>query len=204
VDDPPSAEEARSRNTTSHAATVGRRVLASVAGGTNCSVATSNPGETEEESMTIKNLTRVAGALAAAILVAVMSAAPASADPRPVPDAEYFGLVLVPRDEEGIEVPIRNGDETLGFAKACWKHNFCNLHAMVLAIQGRQNKQPPEGPRVVYLAHAVGGGFDLRLRVVVDTSTFTRRGAPPDGRPAGVITAYCEGVLRCPDELNQA
>jgi hypothetical protein len=139
-----------------------------------------------------------------AVMLATMSTGAASGEPRPVSDAEYFGLILLPRDEEGVEVPIRNGDQTLGFAKACWKHNFCNVRAMALAIQGRQNKQPPEGPRVVYLAHAVGSGFDLGLRIVVDTSTVTRRGAPPDGRPAGVITAYCEDMLRCPDELNQA
>jgi hypothetical protein len=147
---------------------------------------------------------RVLLTITTAVMLATMSTAAASAEPRPITDAEYFGLILLPRDEEGVEVPVRNGDQTLGFAKACWKHNFCNLRAIALAIQGRQNKQAPEGPRVVYLAHAVGGGFDLRLRVVVDTSTFTRRGTPPDGRPAGVITAYCEGMARCPDELNRA
>lgn len=147
---------------------------------------------------------RVLVALAATLVLATVPAGTALADPRPISDEEYFGLILLPRDEEGVEVPVRNGDETLGFAKACSKHNFCSVRAIALTIQGRQNKQPPEGPRVVYRAHAVGGGFDLRLRVVVDTSTFTRRGAPPDGRPAGVITAYCEGMLRCPDELNRA
>ena len=137
--------------------------------------------------------------------IALMAAPTAvAAEPRPISDEEYFGLILVLRDEEGVEVPVRNGDQTLGFAKACWKHNFCNLRAVAVAVQGRQNKQRPEGPRVVYVAHAVGGGLDLRLRVVVDTSTFTRRGTPPDGRPAGVITAYCEGMARCPDELNRA
>jgi hypothetical protein len=141
---------------------------------------------------------------AATVVLATMSSPMASADDRPVSDQEYFGVIQLPRDEQDVEVPVRNGDQTLGFAKACWKHNFCSLRAIALTIQGRQNKQPPEGPRVVYLAHAVGGGFDLRLRVVVDTSTFTRRGTPPDGRPAGVITAYCEGTMRCPDELNRA
>lgn len=147
---------------------------------------------------------RAAVALAATCALAVTLSPPASADDRPISDQEYFGVILLPRDEQGVEVPVRNGDQTLGFAKACWKHNFCNLRAIALAVQGRQNKQPPEGSRVVYLAHAVGGGFDLRLRVVADTSAFTRRGAPPDGRPAGVITAYCEGMVRCPDELNRA
>ncbi|MCD2186635.1 hypothetical protein [Actinomycetospora soli] len=147
---------------------------------------------------------RMAATLLAALAVAATSAGVAHADPRPISDEEYFGLILLPRDEDGIEVPVRNGDQTLGHAKACWKHNFCSLRAIALTIQGRQNKQPPEGPRVVYVAHAVGGGFDLRLRVVVDTSTFTRRGTPPDGRPTGVVTAYCEGMERCPDELNRA
>jgi hypothetical protein len=147
---------------------------------------------------------RAAALLLATLAVVLTSSGIAQADPRPITDEEYFGLILLPRDEQGIEVPVRNGDQTLGHAKACWKHNFCSLRAIALTIQGRQNKQPPEGPRVVYVAHAVGGGFDLRLRVVVDTSTFTRRGTPPDGRPAGVITAYCEGMERCPDELNRA
>lgn len=143
-------------------------------------------------------------ALVATCTLTVTLSPSASADDRPISNQEYFGVILLARDEQGIEVPVRNGDQTLGFAKACWKHNFCNLRAIALTIQGRQDKQPPEGSRVVYLAHAVGGGFDLRLRVVVDTSTFTRRGTPPDGRPTGVITAYCEGMVRCPDELNQA
>lgn len=147
---------------------------------------------------------RTAAALLAALAITIVLGTVAQADPRPISDEEYFGLILLPRDEDGVEVPVRNGDQTLGHAKACWKHNFCSLRAIALTIQGRQNKQPPEGPRVVYVAHAVGGGFDLRLRVVVDTSTFTRRGTPPDGRPAGVITAYCEGMERCPDELNRA
>ena len=127
----------------------------------------------------------------------------ASPTGRPVPDEEYFGLILLPRDEQGVEVPIRNGDETLGFAKACTKHNFCSLMAMSSTIRGSGDKQSPEGPRVVYRGHVVGDGYDVVLRVVVDTSTFSRRGAPLDGRPIGVITAYCEGSLRCPDVLNE-
>ena len=156
------------------------------------------------QTIIVRHTARTLLALVAVVLLATTVAGTASADPRPISDAEYFGLIMLARDEEGVEVPVRNGDDTLGFAKACWKHNFCNLRAIALAIQGRQNKQPPEGPRVVYLAHAVGRGFDLRLRVVADTSTFTRRGTPPDGHSAGVITAYCEGMTRCPDELNRA
>jgi hypothetical protein len=138
------------------------------------------------------------------LVVVLLSASSgfASADPRPVPDAEYFSLVALVRDEEGVEVPVRSGDETLGHAKACWKHNFCSLRAISLTISGRGNKQPPEGPRVVYRAHLVGNGVNIDLKVVVDTSTFTIRGYQTDGHTTGLITAYCEGMPRCPDELN--
>lgn len=85
------------------------------------------------------------------------------------------------------------------------------LEAQLLQLAGdlsddlwRGNKQPPEGPRVVYRAHLVGNGVDITLRVVVDTSTFSARGYQTDGHTTGLITAYCEGTPRCPDELNSA
>lgn len=150
-------------------------------------------------------MVRLGCCVVAFVLSLSLAGGVAEAEPMapPIPDEEYFGLILLPRDEQGVEVPIRNGDATLGFAKACAKHNFCSVSAMELAIRGSGNKQPPEGPRVVYRAHAVGDGYDFVLRLVADTSTFSVRGAPPDGRPIGMVTAYCEGMLRCPDALNQ-
>lgn len=147
---------------------------------------------------------RCAVVLVLATVVALSAEGAAGANERPVTDAEYFSVLALVTDEEGVEVPVRNGDATVGHAKACWKHNFCSLRAISLAISGRGNKHPPEGPRVVYTAHAVGDGMDIVLRVAVDTSTFTGRGTPLDGRTTGVITAYCEGMVRCPDALNSA
>lgn len=145
------------------------------------------------------------GAMVAAVALALLLASTASgrAGERPISDAEYFSLLALPVDEEGVEVPLRNGDESLGFNKACWRHNLCSSRVIEAAVTGQGNKEPLGGVRWRYTAHVVGDGVHIVVRVVTHMGLDTRR-APttPDARPVGVITAYCDGMLRCPDIIN--
>ena len=147
---------------------------------------------------------RIGLVLMAAIVCLVMGSGAAAALPSgPIPpDEEYFGLIVLPVDEEGVVVPVRNGDATLGFAKACTKHNLCSLRVIIAAIEGRGDKEILGAFRARYTAHIVGEGTDITVRVLVHTGRDTARGDTPDGRPVGVITAYCDGMERCPDVVN--
>lgn len=137
-----------------------------------------------------------------ALLLAIGAEAHAAPPSQVPPDAEYFGLIVVVLDEEGVHVPIRNGDSTLGHAKACAKHNLCKTTVISRTIAGGGNKEVLGTHRVRYTSHIVGEGHDITVRVLVHTGRDTARGETPDGCPVGVITAYCEGMVRCPDVVN--
>ena len=80
--------------------------------------------------MSLHGMARVSIALAIAVAATAMSG-PASA-------ADYWTVLALVSDEKGQEVPIRYGDATLGFTKACQLHNFCNVAYMQATLAGRK------------------------------------------------------------------
>lgn len=139
---------------------------------------------------------------AGAVLVASMAAAIGTS--APVYAADYWTVLALTRDEKGQEVPIRFGDASLGYTKACQRHNFCNVTCMQATIEGAGDTSDETGGRFKYTGHLVGGeAGDVTLIVIADLNGVTQRGPTPDGRAVGMITAYCLGALRCPDAVNR-
>lgn len=140
--------------------------------------------------------TVMAGLLTAFACAAVGLAQPASA-------ADYWSAMAVATDEFGHQVPIRFGSKDLGFTKACDKHNLCNLTYMQATIAAPGNGSDEGGGRFKYRAYLVGGNVGVvELVVIGDQNRRTQVGNSPDALPVGVITAYCTGMLRCPDDVN--
>lgn len=145
--------------------------------------------------------TRRAAAVSSAVAaltatLALLLAGPASA-------ADYWTPMVIAVDEKGQQVPVRFGDPGFGWTKACQKHNLCNLDFIHATIEGHGDLSDEGGGRFKYQGHLIGGSVGhLTLIVIADLNTRTRLGSTPDGLGAGVITAYCDGMLRCPDEVN--
>ena len=140
-----------------------------------------------------------------AIPVALLPIAAALSASTPVQAADYWTVLVLARDEKGQEVPIRYGDATLGYTKACQLHNFCNVAYMQATIAGAGDTSDETGGRFKYTGHLVGGAAgDITLIVVADLNGVTQRGPTPDGRAVGMITAYCLGPPRCPDAVNRS
>lgn len=111
--------------------------------------------------------------------------------------------MVIATDEKGLLVPVRFGDYGFGWSKSCQKHNFCNVDFMQATIEGYGDRSDETGGRIKYTGHLIGGSVgELTLIVIVDQIPQTQRGPTPDGLGAGMITAYCAGMLRCPDEVN--
>lgn len=140
--------------------------------------------------------TALAGCLAAFACTVLGLAQPAWA-------ADYWTPMAVATDEFGHQVPIRLGSKDLGFTKACDVHNFCNLKYIQATIAAPGNGSDEGGGRFKYRAYLVGGNVGVvELVVIGDQNRRTRVGDSPDVLPVGVITAYCTGMVRCPDEVN--
>lgn len=117
--------------------------------------------------------------------------------------ADYWTPMAVATDEFGHQVPVRLGSKDLGFTKACDVHNICSLKYIQSTITAPGNGSNEGGGRFKYRAYLVGGNVGVvELIVIGDQNRRTRAGESPDGLPVGVITAYCAGMFRCPDEVN--
>jgi len=79
-----------------------------------------------------------------------------------------------------------------------------NVTYMQATIAGSGDTFDEDGGRFTYTGHLVGGpSGDVTLIVIGDQNRVTARGLTPDGRAVGVITAYCLGAPRCPDDVNR-
>jgi hypothetical protein len=76
---------------------------------------------------------------------------------------------------------------------------------MQATIAGSGDLSDEGGGRFKYTGHLVGGpAGHVTLIVIGDQNRVTARGVTPDGRTVGLITAYCLGILRCPDDVNRS
>lgn len=105
------------------------------------------------------------------------------------------------RTWEGKYAPTRYGTQRLAWAKACGKHNVCNYRLFNTAYQGYCKE--PSGSRCVYIALVLYNGKVVqKIRVIHDSNNYSQYGRTRDGREVGTITAYCEGLKRCPAYVN--
>ncbi|WP_249375567.1 hypothetical protein [Streptomyces sp. I05A-00742] len=107
------------------------------------------------------------------------------------------------KDPDGRTIPTRFGNSELGWNHFSGPHNIKKCRAVDAAISGKVDKK--DGNRLEYWADAINGGRHVRIIVVAQYSqrTADNRYDAGSGQKIGVITAYCKGMNRCPNWLNE-
>jgi hypothetical protein len=142
----------------------------------------------------------------AALLAAAQGAGCARAAAPPPPDSppEKWDTTFTSSTTwDGIYAPTRYGSGKLGYSKACWEHNLCNLNAFAAAYRGYCKE--PSGTRCVYIAYVLyNGNPKIAIRVILERARTSQFGTTSDNRAVGTLTAYCVGSSRCPAYVNDA
>ena len=122
--------------------------------------------------------------------------------------ASHWSVVkFVAHDADGRYIPTRHGNRELGWAHFSGRHNIHSEKVIKVAV----NEHPERGStkhRKVYGAVLYDrlGIILARVEVIAqyhwETKDHKWRLADHDDK-IGVITAYCKGVNKCPDALNQ-
>ncbi|MDH6229379.1 MULTISPECIES: hypothetical protein [Streptomyces] len=141
---------------------------------------------------------KAATALAAAALLAGGLVTPAHAAP-----AWDRTVKCQQKDWDGRVVPTRAGNSQLGWKHFSGPHNIRKCRIVNAAINGKPDRK--SGARLEYWAYAWNGNRRVQVIVIAQYARKTADGrydAGP-GQRIGVITAYCKGMNRCPNWLNQ-
>jgi hypothetical protein len=127
----------------------------------------------------------------------------------PTPGSSIYTIMWTDKDLSNRKVPTRLGNGDFGYNHYVRPHNLYTakpFRAIGAAHRGVVEQgahveyqaivtqyQPPRPPRAT-----------MKIRIVTQLATRTddRRYTSPDGKYIGTITAYCEGVNRCPDWVN--
>lgn len=106
-------------------------------------------------------------------------------------------------DADGRVIPTRYGNGELGWNHFSGKHNIKHCDVINPALSGKVDRR--QGGRLEYDGYAIKNGKQVAIVVIVQ---YTRRTA--DGRydagkghKIGVITAYCKGMNKCPNWINE-
>lgn len=114
----------------------------------------------------------------------------------------------VHRDLGGLQLPTRRGTDGasgFGYLHYAQAHNLTTERPIKTAYE---NIHPAvdQGARLEYLAFLTNGagGIQVTVRVIQWHASRSSDGAytTTDGLPLGTITAYCEGMDKCPDAVN--
>ncbi|WP_228452719.1 hypothetical protein [Streptomyces alkaliterrae] len=105
-------------------------------------------------------------------------------------------------DWDGRVVPTRIGNSELGWNHFSSRHNIRKCKIVNAAINGKPDKK--NGARLEYWAYAWSGNRRVQVTVIVQYARKTADGRydAGKGKKIGVITAYCKGMNKCPDWLN--
>ncbi|WP_215541625.1 hypothetical protein [Amycolatopsis sp. CA-230715] len=115
-------------------------------------------------------------------------------------------------DVDGEDVPVRVGQNiapTFGMLHASGKHKVTSSTVVATTIeQGEKEVRGPDNPNYVLNIYNTQDP-DETLDFVVGSLTIDNIGLPgipvehsPDGRPVGVLTAFCRGMDECPQWVN--
>ncbi|MEU9320186.1 hypothetical protein [Streptomyces sp. NPDC048295] len=144
---------------------------------------------------------KMTSAMAAAAVGAVLVAGP-------VPDASaqrYWNKKVrcEQSDPEGRVIPTRYGNGDLGWNHFSGKHNIRKCRVVDATLAGKVDKQG--GGRLEYYGVARNGARFVNVVVIVQYARRTTDGEydAGKGKEIGVVTAYCRGVNKCPDWINQ-
>ncbi|MET9482743.1 hypothetical protein [Streptomyces sp. NPDC006638] len=106
-------------------------------------------------------------------------------------------------DPDGRVIPTRYGNGDLGWNHFSGKHNIKKCRVVDAALAGKVDKK--NGARLEYHGVALNGRKRVNIVVIVQ---YARRSADGEydagkGKKIGVITAYCKGVTKCPNWVNE-
>jgi len=107
------------------------------------------------------------------------------------------------KDWDDRAVPTRAGNDELGWRHFSAPHNIKKCKIVNAALDGEVDKK--KGNRLEYWAYAWNDNKRVKVILIVQYSRKTTDGRYDAGRgkKIGVITAYCQGMDRCPDWLNR-
>jgi hypothetical protein len=119
-----------------------------------------------------------------------------SADPPGGKPAQWWIILKEYRDRGGRIVPLRLGNGLLGYDHYAVKHNLRSFAPLEAAFK-TSKPDKINGNRVEYIAYVVNtgnGAIHKVVRVITQNASHTADWAyvTPDGKPVGVITAYCQ------------
>ncbi|MBQ0894919.1 hypothetical protein KBX37_17745 [Micromonospora sp. U56] len=135
-------------------------------------------------------------------------AAPAiEMDPGGGKPAEWWIILKEYRDRSNRTVPVRLGNGALGYNHYAVRHNLRSFAPLEAAFKTTKPDKI-NGNRIEYIAYVVNtgnGAIHKIVRVITQNARHSSDYAyeTPDGKPVGVITAYCQGENKCPDWVNK-
>ncbi|MGY3676584.1 hypothetical protein [Streptomyces sp. TE33382] len=106
-------------------------------------------------------------------------------------------------DPDGRVIPTRYGNGDLGWNHFSGRHNIRKCRIIDAALAGKVDKK--SGGRLEYYGVARNSTKLVKIVVIVQYARRTSDGEYDAGRgkKIGVITAYCKGVNKCPNWINE-
>ncbi|MFI8008495.1 hypothetical protein [Streptomyces sp. NPDC086010] len=106
-------------------------------------------------------------------------------------------------DPEGRAIPTRYGNGDLGWNHFSGKHNIKRCRVVDAALAGKVDKK--SGGRLEYDGVARNRTKLVSIVVIVQYARRTADGEYDAGKgnKIGVITAYCKGMNKCPNWINE-
>ncbi|MEH0823371.1 MULTISPECIES: hypothetical protein [unclassified Micromonospora] len=128
-------------------------------------------------------------------------------DPGGGKPAEWWIILKEYRDRSKRTVPVRLGNGALGYNHYAVRHNLRSFAPLEAAFKTTKPDKI-NGNRIEYIAYVVNtgsGAIHKIVRVITQNASHSSDYAyvTPDGKPVGVITAYCQGENKCPDWVNK-
>jgi hypothetical protein len=131
------------------------------------------------------------------------------------PPSNWYDIYGAYTDERGRDVPVRQGYSdaeaegvdagAFGYNHTCWDHNMCNFVVFDKAIT-QETGTSVGNNKYQYEVYLVDNNLDIDADVLIvatQSRTDYEGEITPDGRPIGVITAYCQGYTTCPEFVNE-
>ncbi|MER6311234.1 hypothetical protein ACWCXK_33115 [Streptomyces sp. NPDC001739] len=137
--------------------------------------------------------------LAAATILVAGAAAPASAAPWWNKKERCSSV-----DPDGREIPTRIGNAELGWNHFSGRHNIRKCDIVNIPLGGKVDKV--DGANLEYYGYATNrahGTVKIVVKARYARKTDDGRYDAGSGKKIGVITAYCKGMQKCPNWVNQ-
>ncbi|MCX5206090.1 hypothetical protein OG897_32345 [Streptomyces sp. NBC_00237] len=147
----------------------------------------------------MNKITAVVAPVATAAMLLIGFAAPAHAGP-------YWNKTVKcsANDQDGRVIPTRWGNGELGWNHFSGKHNIRRCDFLNAPIGWKVDKV--NGANLTYYGNAANPRYGtLKITVVVRYARKTADGRydAGKGQVIGVITAYCNGMTKCPNWVNE-